>query len=121
MSLSSTSSAGPRPARLAIALAVAVAVLAPLVVLGAQVWSRTRDSLAFTADERRGVDYLGPLTVLLSQTVQAQSAAVRGQPVDVAAVTDAVVGVDEGDAPFCQQLQTTERWATARGTVSDRT
>lgn len=121
MSLSSTSSAGPRPARLAIALAVAVAVLAPLAVLGAQVWSGTRDSLAFVADERRGVDYLGPLTVLLSETVEAQSAAVRGRPVDVAAVRAAVAGVDAVDARLGSQLRTTERWSAVRRTVSDRT
>lgn len=120
MSLSSTS-AGPRSARLATAIAVALAVLAPLAVLGAQVWSASRESLAFTADERRGADYLGPLTVLLSATVEAQSAAVRGQPVDVAAVRSAVAGVDEVDGRLGGELRTTERWAAVRRTVEDRT
>jgi hypothetical protein len=120
MSLSSTSP-GRRPARLATALAVALAVLAPLAVLGAQVWSRTEESLAFTADERRGADYLGPLTVLLSATVEAQSAAVRGRRVDVAAVRTAVAGVDEADRRLGGELRTTERWAAVRRTVEDRT
>ena len=121
MSLSSTASApGRRPVRVATALAVVLAVLAPLAVLGAQVWTRTGASLAFTVDERRGVEYLAPLTELLSAAVEAQSAAVRGQPVDPAPVRAAVAEVDRTDARLGGNLRTTERWRTVRATVEDR-
>ena len=85
MSLSSTSTTSGRgTTRVVTAVAVAVAVLAPLAVLCAQVWSSTGSARSFTADERRGVAYLEPLTQLLSATTEAQSAAVRGKPVDAA-------------------------------------
>lgn len=119
MSLSSTASAR-RPARAAIAVAVAVAVLAPLGVLCAQVWSGTRTTLSFTAAERRGVEYLAPLTRLLSAATEAQSAAVRGRPVDVAAVRAAVAEVQAVDDRLGGALRTTDRWITVRGIVQDR-
>lgn len=119
MSLSSTSSAR-RPARAAVAVAVAVAVLAPLAVLGAQVWSSTSTSLSFTAAERRGVDYLAPLTRLLSAATEAQSAAVRGQPVDPAPVRAAVADVQAVDDRLGRALRTTDRWVSARRMVEDR-
>lgn len=122
MSLSPTSSeTGPRPVRAGVAVAVAIAVLAPLAVLFAQVWTSTGRSLAFTAAERRGVAYLGPMTELLSVVTEAQSAAVRGRPVDPAAVRAAIAGVDDVDRRLGVELRTTERWTTIRRTVEERT
>lgn len=120
MSLSSTAS-GRRPARVAVAVAVAVAVLAPLAVLCAQVWASTGSSLAFTRDERRGVVYLAPLTRLLAAATQAQSAAVRRQPADPAAVQAAVAEVDEVDGRLGGPLRTTDRWTKVRAIVQERT
>lgn len=121
MSLSSTASVpGRRPARVAAAAAVALAVLTPLAVLGAQVWTRTGNSLAFSADERRGVAYLRPLTDLLSAATEAQSAAVGGQPADPAAVRAAIAAVDEVDGRLGAELRTTDRWVTVRATVEER-
>jgi hypothetical protein len=99
---------------------VAVAVLAPLAVLCAQVWFSTSDARGFTGDERRGVQYLGPLTDLLGATTQAQSAAVRGRPVDAAGVRTALAAVDRMDAGLGGALQTTDRWTTVRATVQER-
>jgi hypothetical protein len=126
MSLSSTSSAGgsatgPRAVRVATALAVAVALLLPVAVLFAQVWSSTGTKLAFAADERRGVAYLGPLTRLLSATTEAQSNAVAGRPVDVAAVRSAIAAVDGIDRQLGGRLRTSDRWSTIRGIVEERT
>ncbi len=120
MSLSSTASAR-RPARAATAVAVAVAVLVPLGVLCAQVWSGTRTTLSFTADERRGVQYLAPLTRLLSAATEAQSAAVRGQPIDLAAVRSAGAHLQALDERVGGTLRTTDRWTTVRRIVEDRT
>lgn len=119
MSLSSTVSAR-RPARAAVAVAVAVAVLAPLAVLTAQVWSGTRTALAFTADERRGVEYLRPLTRLLAAATEAQSAAVSGRQVDAAEVRSAVAGVQAVDDRLGGALRTTDRWNDVRVVVENR-
>ena len=125
MSLSSTSNApgkrsGRGPARIATAVAVAVAVLAPLGVLCAQTWSSTGATLTFAGDERRGVSYLGPLTQLLGATTEAQTAAVRGRPVDTAAVRSALAAVDQADARLGGSLRTTDRWTIVRATVTER-
>jgi hypothetical protein len=121
MSLSSTSTApGRGSARVATAVAVAVAVLVPLAVLFVQVWSGSGSGRSFTADERRGVAYLAPLTRLLSATTEAQSAAVRGQPVDTAGVKAAVAAVDEADTRLGRPLDTTDRWTDARQLVQQR-
>jgi hypothetical protein len=97
-----------------------VAVLAPLAVLCAQVWSSSGGTRSFAADERRGVDYLGPLTTLLAATTEAQSAAVRGRPVDAAGVRAALASVDQVDARLGGTLGTTDRWTTVRATAQDR-
>jgi sigma-B regulation protein RsbU (phosphoserine phosphatase) len=121
MSLSSTSTTSGRgTTRVVTAVAVAVAVLAPLAVLCAQVWSSTGSARSFTADERRGVAYLEPLTQLLSATTEAQSAAVRGKPVDAASVRAAVTAVDQADQRLGRALRTSDRWTIARQTVQQR-
>jgi hypothetical protein len=120
MSLSSTTASERNPTRVVAAVAVAVAVLAPLAVLCAQVWSSTGAARSFTADERRGVAYLAPLTELLSATTEAQSAAVRGRPVDAGAVRSAATAVDQADARLGARLRTTDRWTSVRRTVEQR-
>jgi hypothetical protein len=121
MSLSSASTVpGRGSTRVATAVAVAVAVLLPLAVLFAQVWSSTSATRSFTADERRGVAYLEPLTRLLSATTEAQSAAVRGRTVDAASVRSAVAAVDQVDARLGRQLRTTDRWTDVRQLVQQR-
>jgi hypothetical protein len=121
MSLSSTSAErGHGTARVAAAVGVAIAVLVPLTVLFAQVWSSTGSARSFTADERRGVAYLAPLTRLLSATTEAQSAAVRGRTVDAAAVRSAVAAVDEVDGRLGRTLRTSDRWSDVRQIVQQR-
>jgi hypothetical protein len=125
MSVSSISS-GPGtgsargPARVATAVVVAVAVLAPLGVLCVQAWTATGDTLTFVRDERRGVTYLAPLTRLLGATTEAQSAAVRGRPVDAAGVRAALAAVDAADRRLGGPLRSSDRWSDVRRTVADR-
>lgn len=126
MSLSSTASpsrsaTGPRAVRTATAMVVAVVLLFPAAVLFAQVWTSTGDKLSFSADERRGVAYLGPLTRLLSAVTDAQSTAVRGEPVDASAVEAAVAAVDAVDARLGSELRSTDRWTAIRAIVRQRT
>jgi hypothetical protein len=121
MSLSSTSTEpGRGSAQVATAVAVAVAVLVPVAVLFAQVWSSTSGARSFTADERRGVAYLEPLTRLLSATTEAQSDAVRGRTVDAASVRAAVAAVDQADGRLGRTLRTTDRWIDVRQLVQQR-
>ena len=126
MSLSSTSSAtgsatGRRAVRVAIGAALAVALLTPVAVLFTLVWSSTGDRMAFAADERRGVAYLGPLTRLLSVVTDAQAEAVSGKPINPEPVRAAIVEVDAIDAELGGQLRTTDRWTTIRGIIQERT
>src|SRR4029078_12695037 len=98
MSLSSASTVSGRGStRIATAVAVAVAVLVPGAILFVQVWSSPSGARSFTADDRRGVAYLEPLTRLLGATTKAQSDAVHNRPVDTAGVPGAVAAGDEGD------------------------
>jgi hypothetical protein len=121
MFLSSTSTApGRGSARVAAAVGVAVAVLVPLAVLFAQVWTSSGNGRSFTADERRGVAYLAPLTRLLSATTEAQSAAVRNRKVDAASVRSAVAAVDEVDRRLGRTLRTSDRWIDARQLLQQR-
>lgn len=121
MSQSSTSAPGQRARRAMVAAVVAVALLVPIGFLFSQVWSSTGDTLSFNESERRGVAYLGPLTELLSVATEAQSSAVRGERLDVAAVRSAIAAVDEVDGRLGGELRTTERWTAIRQTVQDRT
>jgi hypothetical protein len=120
ISLSSASTGpGREPTRVATAIAVA-AVLVPLAVLFAQVWSSTASARSFTADERRGVAYLEPLTRLLAATTEAQSTAVRGRPVDAPGVRLAVAAVDQAEAGLGGELRTSERWSNVRQLLEQR-
>lgn len=122
MSQTSVSPLGTRHAlRAVVAVVAALAVLAPAAYLFSQVWTSNTETVRFNAAERRGVAYLGPLTQLLSAVTEAQSDAVREDPVDAAAVRRALAAVDRVDGRLGGQLRTTERWTAIRQTVVDRT
>src|SRR6266545_2730857 len=116
-----------RSLRIAAAFAVVAAVLLPLAFVFAQFWTSTGDNLRFVNDERRGVAYLQPLVRLLGTLTDAQSAATRGKPIDVAQLRAAVAAVDAVDQAQDDRLRTRQRWsqlraqieaATARGTFT---
>lgn len=120
--MSTTSSPSGRGARRVAITALAVlALLVPVGFLFAQVWSSTGEALSFNTSERRGAEYVGPLTELLSVTTEAQSSAVGGRPVDVAAVQSAVTAVDEVDRRYGDELRTRERWTAIKQSVGDLT
>lgn len=120
MSETSVSMASRRAVRVAVAAVVAVALLAPATFLFSRVRDASTTTLEFHRAERRGVEYLAPLTTLLGVTARAQSAAVQNRPVDTRSVRAAVAAVDEVDARLGGQLRTTERWAAIKRTVQDR-
>jgi hypothetical protein len=110
---------GPRRAVAMVAVVVVLAV--PLAILFAAFWSGKASDHDFNAGKQRGVAYLKPLTELIGTVVTAQSAAVRGQPVDRAAVERAIAAVDEVDGRYGEDLATTERWSQLRETVKSVT
>jgi hypothetical protein len=110
---------GPR--RVVAMVAVVVVLSVPLAILFAAFWSDKAGDHGFNAGKQRGVAYLKPLTELIGTVVTAQSAAVRGQPVDAASVRRAIAAVDEVDGRYGEDLATTERWSQLRETVTSVT
>jgi hypothetical protein len=71
----------------------------------------------FVAAERQGVAYLRPLTRLVAGLANAQSAAVRGQPIDPVEVDAAAAAVSDLDKRTGAELRTQQRWADLRTEV----
>ena len=92
----------------------ALALLVPMGVSLASLNSQTGADLAFTDREREGITYLRPLVRLVSATVDAQSAAVAGKPLDVTRLKAAAHDVDVVDAQLGSVLGTTDRWGNLR-------
>jgi hypothetical protein len=116
MSMSSTTRAGAAR-RLVAGTGLVLLLLVPLAVIFRQFWTSRTQDLAFNQDERRGVQYLGPLTALIGAVAQQQSAAVHGRSVATAAVEQAVAAVDAVDRELGGRLQTTPRWTELRQQV----
>jgi|GEM_PF-1088842 len=103
--------------------AITVLMLVPVCVLFTQLWRGTSADIAFAEHEREGVAYLGALNELTVALVDAQSAAVAGQPVNDEALLRALDAVTEVDQRIGASLRAQQRWATLRSTVeslSDR-
>ncbi len=107
--------------RIVAVLGLAIVLLAPLSVIFTQFWVARTADLTFNEDERRGVEYLGPVTELLSTVTEQQSGIVHGRGVVTAAVQQAVAGVDAVDARLGVPLQTTQRWTQLRQQILDLT
>jgi hypothetical protein len=118
MSMSSTAG-GAR--RVAAALGLALVLLVPLSVIFVQFWTARTEDLTFNQDERRGVEYLGPLTELLSMVTEQQSGVVHGRTVITASVQRSIAAVDAVDRRLGTRLQTTQRWTQLRQLILEVT
>jgi hypothetical protein len=107
-----------RQTRVALAITIAAGLLGPLAVVFTQFWVDGRDELAAAEQERRGVAYLRPLTVLLGELMEAESAAVRQADAETGELRAAIAAVDTADGRHGQALETTERWRTLRQQVA---
>ena len=119
-------SSATRPAaggarRVAGAAGLALVLLVPLSVIFTQFWVARTEDLTFNQDERRGVEYLGPLTDLLSTVTEQQSGVVHGRSVVTLAVQRSVAGVDAADRRLGARLQTTQRWNQLRQLILEVT
>lgn len=97
-------------------LPVVIAVLFSVVVV--QVWTKSSDEVDFVATERHGVEYLQPLTVLMSKLVEAQSVAVAGGVPDAAGLREATEAVSGVDQKYGKQLTVDQRWNDARERIT---
>jgi hypothetical protein len=107
--------------RALIACVVAVALIAPVAAIaGWHVFTATSD-LRTVGAQRRGVEYLRPLTTLLGALVAGRSAAVRGDPVDADAIRAAIADVERAEAANGAALETQQRWSDVRTRVGQLT
>src|SRR6186997_1975353 len=98
---------------------MALAVIVPVIVVTAWAASDASASANIATSEQRGVRYLQPLTRLLTVLVTAQGAAVRGEPVDGAAVQSQINGVEKVERQYGSDLSTSARWPTLRDSIKE--
>jgi hypothetical protein len=89
--------------------ALVVAVLFAAIVR--QSWSDTSAAADIVRAEQDGAATLHPMVTLLSELVEAQSSAVRGETVDVDKVRGAVKALTDANSLYGGNLQTTQRLA----------
>jgi hypothetical protein len=109
--------------RILVRLGGLLAVGALFTVVLAQLWSATTRDLTVVDSERAGAAYLRPLTHLIGQLADAQSAAVRaevdgGSRVDAGKVNAAVAAVDQADRAGGGPLGVHQRWADLRSRIT---
>lgn len=103
-----------RLTRLFVGVVCVIAIIGLFAGVLRQTQRTTARDAAVAGAERRGVIYLHPLTALIGQLVETQSAAVRGGAVDVAAVHKALAGVATADAQVGRLLRADQRFADLR-------
>jgi hypothetical protein len=96
---------------------LALLVLLPVGMLFDRLYRSIDDNLTIAHRERTGVEYLlalGPVTVALNDV---QAAAVAGRAVSRQPLTTALDAAGAVDQRVGDQLRTTERWTSLRGTI----
>jgi methyl-accepting chemotaxis protein len=100
---------------------IALVVLVLLLPLGFVVRAYVdiqRGQVAFSAKERDGIGYVGPLMDLTVRAVAARHLAVVGGDGTSAEVPAAVAAVDTATVRYGVELETTEGWATAKAELA---
>ena len=105
--------------RVVTAVLLALAVMAPVAAIATWASADTGDDRQFAEGERRGVQYLQPLTRLLGVLVASQSAAVRGDQVDTAALDTELAAVERVENRHGAALSTRSRWPTLRDSIRE--
>ncbi len=105
--------------RISLSVLIAGAAAALLGVVLVTSWIGTAGDRAFVDQERQGVRYLQPLCALVEALSAAQSAAVRGAPIDTPTVQASLAEVDAVDRYLGRRLQTSQRWADLRGRITN--
>ena len=105
--------------RVVTAVLLALAVMAPVVAIASWAAADTGDDRQFVEGEQRGVQYLQPLTKLLGVLVASQSAAVRGEQVETAALDAEIAAVERVELRHGSALSTRARWPTLRDSIKE--
>jgi hypothetical protein len=104
--------------RICLSVLIAGAAAAMLGVVLVTSWTGTAADRAFVEQERLGVRYLQPLCGLVEALSAAQSAAVRGAPLDAPTVQAALAQVDAVDRELGGRMQTSGRWGDLRSRIT---
>lgn len=96
---------------------LAVTILVPLGVLFFQHHGHQSDRRSAAIQERHGIAYLRALGQLTIALTDAQSAAVRGEPLRWEPLDEALTDVDDVDSQYGDELRVGERWSQLRGTI----
>jgi hypothetical protein len=96
-----------------------LAVIAPVAVIATWAVGDTGEDVQFVEGEKRGVEYLQPLTKLLGVLVASQSAAVRGEQVEKAALDAELAAVERAELRLGSALSTSARWPTLRDSIKE--
>lgn len=100
-----------------ITLITAVLALLPVAYVFNGFRASTEAAMRVSSIQRTGAGYLRPLTTLLARLVDAQDAAVRGQPVATDALHEAIEQVSRiGQVPD-DPLEVRQRWSQLRGQI----
>lgn len=105
--------------RVVTAVLLAVAVLVPTATVAAWASSENSDGRARIEAERRGVAYLRPLARMLGALAAGQSAAVRGEQVDIAALEAELAAVELVELRNGSELNTRSRWPSLRENIKE--
>jgi hypothetical protein len=100
-----------------ISLIIAVLALLPVAYVFNGFRAATGTAIHINAVQRVGAEYLRPLTTLLAALVDAQDAAVRGEPLPTDAVRDAIQQVGRIDHESGDPLGVRQRWSQLRGQI----
>jgi methyl-accepting chemotaxis protein len=105
--------------RVVTAVLLATAVLVPMATVAAWASSDNSDARSRIESERRGVEYLRPLSDLLGALVGGQSAAVRGEQVDNTQLEAALAKVELIEVRNGAELSTRARWPILRDSIKE--
>lgn len=100
-----------------ITLTVAVLALLPVAYVFNGFRAATGAAMRDNAVQRAGAGYVRPLTTLLATLVDAQDAAVRGEPLPADAVREAIEQVNRADQASGDRLGVKQRWSQLRGEI----
>jgi hypothetical protein len=99
-----------RTMRIIVLCLCALAVVGLVGAIVRQSYQTNSASAAIVKQEDDGAAMLHPVTTLLAELVNAQSAAVRGEAVDAGAIRKAMAGVSDLDKEYGEELGTSQRF-----------
>jgi hypothetical protein len=103
--------------RTVLVLVCTLVIAALFAAIVRQAWQSNADASRVVSNERSGVVFMHPLTGLIGALVGAQSAAVRGVPVDTKAVRSAIDNVATADGKVGAVLGTGQRFIDLRSQI----